>query len=83
MKKPFEEMIQHLKKLGLVNGQATNPPAVGLVVSCVLALFFIEIFLMPDWFESWMLLPVIVAWGLVQSYKYSYGKGKADLDAGE
>lgn len=77
MKKPFEETIQHLKALGLVNSR------VGFIVTGVVLLTAIEIFLLPDWFESWMFLPVIVAWGLTQSYKYSYGKGKADQDAGE
>lgn len=75
IRKPFEETIKHLKKLGLVNKE------VGAIVAVVLALFFIEILLMPDWFESWMLIPIIVLWGLVQSYKYSYGKGKADQEA--
>lgn len=75
IKKPFEETIEHLKILSKIESQrvvkGAQPPSVKLIIMIVVAMFFIEIFLMPDWFESWMLLPVILVWGFVYSYKNS------------
>lgn len=73
IKKPFEETIEHLKKLGLFNSR------VGFIFAGAVLLAAIEIFLFPPWLEFWMFLPVILAWGIVYSYKNS----KVNREAGE
>lgn len=89
MKKPFEETIEFFKKASRINkraavdSQGTPPPAISTIATIVGVMFLIELFYFPPWLEYWMLLPVIIVWGLVQSYKYSYGKADVDQDAGE